>query len=223
MRKLTLLAGMAVVSVGLYFSCVWGGTSVANYVVQKNLHMWMDGEEVPNREKWQQMQNIMTFALDMEPGNAEFQSDMGSLYLYKANNLAIDALKIDVLMQDSLKHFRKAVLLRPAWPDAWANIVFVKSKRNTLDQEFYHAFDRAVKLGAAVPEVQYILSLAAFLRWEMLDDLYKTKAISNAHHGLSGRRKSDVLAALRHYDLLGLICEKPFIPAIAKSYCNRRS
>ncbi|MBL4775773.1 MAG: hypothetical protein JKY87_06940 [Mariprofundus sp.] len=222
-RTFILFTGMSVALVGLYFSCLWGTASIANYLAQNNLQMWVNGESVPNREKWLKIQETMTFALDMEPNNADFQSDMGNLYLYKANYLAIDTVQIDLLMQESLKHFRKAALLRPAWPDAWANIVFIKSKKNILDQEFYHAFDRSVMLGSAVPRIQYLLSVAAFSHWEMLPDSYKKKAMSNAYNALSSRRKSDVLVSLRHYDLLSLICERPSVPIIVKPYCNNNS
>jgi len=220
-RIVTLAGGLSVVLTGVYFACIWGVAYVEDFMVKSQLESWVTGELIPNRNQWQQTHESMAMVLKLEAGNADYQSDMAELYQYKADYLAVGASAVEALMQQSLTHFREATRLRPAWPHAWAHIAVVKSRMNVLDEEFYHAFDRAVSLGAAVPPVQYLLSFAAFSRWQALTRSYREKAIDNAIHGLSNKQGKQILATLIQYGLISLVCTASPMPEVAKYYCKK--
>jgi len=220
-RSIILAGGLVIVLAGLYYACLWGGASVANFVVQHRMESWLSGESIPDRMQWKSTEETMALALKLEPNNADYQSNMGKIYLYKADYLAVETLQIEAFMQNSLKHFYKAAQLRPAWPNAWANIALVTSRVNKLDQKFYQAFDHAVAFGAAVPNVQYTLSVATFLHWEILPELYRLKAITNAVYGLSSRRRNEILAVLMRYHVLDIVCVAPHFPVEFIGYCKQ--
>jgi len=90
-----------------------------------------------------------------------------------------------------------------------------------LGAQYYRAVDRAMTLGAAVPDVQYRLSMATISRWNVLDEPFRRKAVANVLNGLKSRKKNDILEVLLHYDLLLVLCLESEFPDEFRTYCDQ--
>ncbi len=101
----------------------------------------------------------VNLAISFRPENPEAMIRKIKLLQY----LQFDAGKDDFAMRtEELDLYRKAILLRPAWPYSWAEFAMVKARIPELDGEFESALERAMTLGPWEYDVQIMVARLGF-------------------------------------------------------------
>ena len=129
-----------------------------------------------NPELWLQTRDSLNRAAATTPDNAHLFDDLGFMYASRAQgmgepepNSAAWAYKQTLLVQ-SIASYRAATRLRPTFPYSWVYLALAKHHMDEQDEEFWLAFDKALRFGRNEAGVQPALAEMAFTHWRALGE-----------------------------------------------------
>ena len=134
-------------------------------------------------ELWLITRNSLQQALVTAPDNAQFYDDLGFLYASRAQALGAPAVGGPVfnyqqgLLDQAIINYRAATKLRPTFPYSWGYLALSKHLRQTLDDELWSAFDKALRYGRNEAGVQPPLAQVAFSHWPDLTDIRRNNIV----------------------------------------------
>jgi len=111
-------------------------------------------------------------------------------------------------LDTALGYYRQALTLRPAWPQAWADVASLKITQEHIDAEFAFALQRALTLGPREPSIQAGIAGGGLTVWDQLPAQLQTDIEHAVQRGLSNGSRLMPLVA-RRFDLFKTSETKP--------------
>ncbi len=172
----------------LAWAAVWWIADLNAVRGQRVLQQWESGQASFSRDAWDRARDRLLRASRLNRVNAQYRADLGRLFEFHARQFAAESVRARELRHEELRHLRSAAELRPAWAPVWAEIATTKALMQPydLDQEFFHALERAMDFGVWEAQVQYKVIWAGMVSWNQL------------HSTLQDRLKAIVLRVLEH-------------------------
>jgi len=193
-----LLAGLSLVAFR------WGIADVYGFLARSELESW---HQPASEQQWQDALGNGLKALEFEPGNPEHLDTVGRIYLYRAQNRAIDEMRRDAAKANAVVYIHRAFKQRPSWPYTWAYLVLAKLQLKQIDAEFSHAIERAVTLGPWEPWVQLVVVEAGLSSWKQLDTHTRTLIVEAIDRTLKTQMPAMISKAKR-YGILDFVCAR---------------
>ena len=150
---------------------------------------------------WEQSQRYLWLANHLAPFNPQILSDLGQLYELRDGEAPGPEAGDD--LEQALGYYRQSLALRPAWPDAWADIAQLKVTQQDIDAEFAFALQRTLTLGPWQSRVQASIAGGALLVWDKLPATLQTDVEHSIARGLSSNSQL-MRAVARRFDLLAV-------------------
>ena len=184
---------------------------------------WPEDEPVPPAWAWEQVHRYLWLANRLAPFDAQIKSDLGQLYesrvvdaWVKGGQGQLDELRsgeasapeASTDLDTSLGFYRQALTLRPAWPQAWADVALLKITQENIDAEFAQALQHALTLGPWEPSVQAGIAGGGLTVWDQLPAQLQTDIEHAIQRGLSNGSRLMPLVA-RRFDLFETSETKP--------------
>jgi hypothetical protein len=195
--------------------------------------VWPEDEPGPPAWAWEQVHRYLWLANRLAPFDAQVKSDLGQLYesrvvdaevkgdpgqLYElrsgeakspeASGPEIPASQASTDLETALGFYRQSLALRPAWPQAWADVASLKITQEHIDAEFALALQRALTLGPWESSIQAGIAGGGLTVWDQLPAQLQTDIEHAIQRGLSiGSRLMPLVA--RRFDLLETSETKP--------------
>jgi hypothetical protein len=111
-------------------------------------------------------------------------------------------------LDTALGFYRQALTLRPAWPQAWADVALLKVTQQDIDAEFALALQHALILGPWQSGVQASIAGGGLSVWDQLPAQLQTDIEHAVQRGLSNGSRLMPLVA-RRFDLFKTSETKP--------------
>ena len=160
---------------------------------------WTEEGEGPPAWAWEQAQRYLWLASRLAPFDAQILSDLGQLYELRGGDAPTPEASAE--LERALGYYRQALALRPAWPDAWADVALLKVTQEDIDAEFALALERALALGPWQASVQASIAGGGLAVWDQLPATLQTDVEHTVARGLANGSRL-MLAVARRYDLL---------------------
>ena len=141
------------------------------------------GEEGGQVWTWEQAQRYLWLANHLAPLDPQILSDLGQLYELRHGEAPGPEARTD--LHQALRYYRRSLALRPAWPDAWADIALLKVTQEHIDAEFAFALQRALALGPWQTRVQASIAGGGLAVWDKLPATLQTDIEHSLARGLS--------------------------------------
>jgi hypothetical protein len=112
--------------------------------------------------------------LEITPGNAQLQDDLGFLHAARSQSMgkvavgSADYQLQQTLMEGAITHYRAATKLRPTFPYSWTYLALSKHLRDQHDEEFWSAFDLALRYGQNEAALHSAIVEIAYAMWPQL-------------------------------------------------------
>lgn len=145
--------------------------------------VWTADREGATDWRWEQAQRYLWLANRLAPFDAQVLGDLGQLYELRGRQASGPEAR--AALDRALDDYRQALALRPAWPDAWANVALLKVTREDIDAEFALAVQRALDLGPWQLRVQASIAGAGLAVWDQLPATLQTRIEDTVSHGLA--------------------------------------
>jgi hypothetical protein len=163
------LAGLLVV--GSVVAASWTVAEIALVGVRTTLDTWVAAEEVQTLAEWEDTQSQLDFAMTLLPDSSEHYGLRGLLNEWRF--FIVDSpveTEGDIIRfrQDAIDSYRRAAVLRPAWPAGWAELARQKAMLGQEDEELLEALERALMLGPNEEGVRLLVTEVATLIWPYL-------------------------------------------------------
>lgn len=181
------------------------------YSAQTQLHLnqWTKNDQVTNAKSWELAHNASLKSQQWYPSNNGFiEEKIGKVYQWQTyNKLPTDKAALQKRLK-ALTAYRNQIEITPNWPEAWLNLLRIKTELSEFDNEFYHAFNQAKITAKTAPKVHSALSIVAIQSWHGLNKQAKSDAINIIlQEASSSKRKAQkIKPVLQSYNLLGLSC-----------------
>jgi hypothetical protein len=184
---------------------------------------WPEDEPEPPAWAWEQVHRYLWLANRLAPFDAQIKSDLGELYesrvvdaRVKGDQGQLDALRpgedsgpeASTDLNTALKFYRQSLNLRPAWPQAWADVASLKITQQHIDAEFALALQHALTLGPWESSVQAGIAGGGLSVWDQLPAQLQTDIEHAIQRGLSNGSRLMPLVA-RRFDLFETSETKP--------------
>ena len=111
------------------------------------------------------------------------------------------AADVSTDLDTALGFYRQALALRPAWPQAWADVAQLKITQEHIDAEFAFAAQRALILGPRESRIQAGIAGGSLSVWDQLPAELQADIEHTIQRGLSNGSRFMQLVA-RRFDLL---------------------
>ena len=157
------------------------------------------GEKEPQDWTWEQAQRYLWLANRLAPFDPQILSDLGQLYELRHGEAPGPEASAD--LEHALGYYRQSLALRPAWPDAWADVALLKVTQQNIDAEFAFALQRALALGPWETRVQASIAGGGLAVWDKLPATLQTDVEHSVARGLSNHSRL-MLAVAKRFDLL---------------------
>ena len=164
------------------------------------------GEKEAQDWTWEQAQRYLWLTNSLAPFAPQILSDLGQLYELRSGEDPGPEACAD--LEQALGYYRQSLALRPAWPDAWADVALLKVTQENIDAEFAFALQRALALGPWETRVQASIAGGALSVWDKLPMTIQTDVERAVARGLSNGSRL-MLAVARRFDLLVASKSKP--------------
>ena len=220
MRRIIFPLAILLFIFALFFAGKWGVASVGHSFAMWHIDDWWKSGDVPDVRTWKWVHESMRWSLKLDPGNAEYNNDMGRLYEYTAIRMVEHDSQIQPLLEISLSFFQQATRLRPAWATAWANLALLKHRVGSIDVEFERALGRAIQLGGALPSVQRIVAEAGVAHWRYLSVAMRRQVLGNIHTGLGSLQRRAIVSTIAYYRMSAYFCR--VLPAADRQYVCKK-
>jgi hypothetical protein len=144
-----------------------------------------DAGEALTRDEWQALDDSLTRALALAPGDPENLSELGRLHriLLEANDL--DAAEISRYGDAGAAYYQAALALRPTWPWDWGNLAVVKYQQYQDTGGVYQdALVRTVEFGPREPSLQDRVAEMGSHSWSALNPAAARAVLTAADRAL---------------------------------------
>ena len=177
--------------------------------------VWPEDEPGPPAWAWEQVHRYLWLANRLAPFDAQIKSDLGQLYESRVVDAQVkgDQGQLDELhsgeasaseastdLDTALGFYRQSLALRPAWPQAWADVALLKITQEHIDAEFALALQRALTLGPRESSIQAGIAGGGLTVWDQLPAQLQTDIEHAVQRGLSNGSRLMPLVA-RRFDL----------------------
>lgn len=194
----------------------------AIYIVAK----WQRGNAVESDE-WNKAERLMQNVLFWHVNNPDYIEALAQLHHWRNAQTNIEKSDVQQNFKISLQYYRRATILRPLRPNAWANVALMKSHLQQWDGEFEFAFEQALKLGAWENNIQLVLHEAGLVGWRNTNINTRPKAFINYKNSFkNGARQVELMMRLtERYDLQRVFCfyaRQQFVGSEIKTLISRR-
>lgn len=170
------LVGLVIAGVAsLWFVLQAAWADATSLSARTTVTEWRGGTgPVVTAELWDRTRSQLQVALLTAPGNAQLHDDLGYLYASRSlgmGNLAIDSPDYGLqqsLMDVAIAHYRAACALRPTFPYTWTYLGLAKHYRGKHDEEFFTAYDNAVRFGHSEAALHGALAEMTYSQWNRL-------------------------------------------------------
>jgi len=116
------------------------------------------------------MQRVAVDALALDGANPDLHNGLGRLFDYRSSEMTRSKQERLQLMQNAMQHYRQVILLRPAWPYGYLNLVSVKVRIKAFDAEFRQMLLQLVKRSPWEHNTLPALVRLAVISWPYLDN-----------------------------------------------------
>ncbi len=159
--------------------------------------------------EWQAIENNVTQADQLMPGNPQYLEALGSLHQLKlslfADELGIE--EMDAHANATKDYFEKAVESRPTWPYYWGNLALEHYRRgNYASDEYSRALANASRFGPWKNDTHRLVMDLGGETWEFLSPRAKREFILNVERGLH-RQPEITVRIVRDYGAWPKLCE----------------
>lgn len=127
-------------------------------------------------ELWLKTRDSLQQAAALAPGNAHLFDDLGFMHATRAQGMGDPQPNTPAwvykhkLLAQSIESYRTASNLRPTFPYSWVYLALAKHTKGERDEEFWLAFDKALRFGRNEAGVQPALAEMAFADWPALTE-----------------------------------------------------
>ena len=134
----------------------------------RRLALWERQGYVGDDGHWQAARDELTRAKRWQPFNSDIKGDLGRLHEWRALQQRTTPDVAAAQHRQSVAHYQDAVLGRPSWGLAWANIAYNRAAGGEELDSVMWAFERALTFGSWDTEVQRRLAWIGISRWKAL-------------------------------------------------------
>ena len=158
-------------------------------------------------------------ALKLDPHNPSIHEYLAAVMAMPAGAAA----ESEAALQQAMRHYRRSIALRPAWPYAWLGLAAAKYSAGQLDGEYYAALRQAARLGPSEQVVQrYIieLGLGAWANVPEENRLFTLGVIARAVRHSDRGHVRQALQIIQARGLLEAVCLLHRDEDIVDRYCR---
>ena len=215
-KALTIMQALLLLALSIA-AAAFGAASIyrreAVTVIEK--WVWPEDEPGPPAWAWEQVHRYLWLANRLAPFDAQIKSDLGQLYESRVVDAQVkgDQGQLDELrsgeasapeastdLNTALEFYRQSLDLRPAWPQAWADVALLKITQKHIDAEFALALQRALTQGPWESSIQAGIAGGGLTGWDQLPAQLQTAIEHAVQRGLSNGSRLMPLVA-RRFDL----------------------
>lgn len=141
---------------GAYLAGRWLLADLSEMRASEHQENWSELGSVSTKQDWQDAYNSLQRAIELKPNDAFLYQQLGVMHelkVFAAEDLQLTELEIMQSRLSAAAAYKQSAILRPAWPDGWAHLARTKAYLVQLDDEFFQAFNNAVRLGSTEPRV----------------------------------------------------------------------
>lgn len=229
-RTVSLLVSAVIVlllMVGI--SMGWRGfrADLLSEQVDTVLTFWEQTGRVGSQEEWQFAMDLLTKARALRdtPDYLHMQALLDEWRLFIVDT-PVTSMDTDIAYRkEAIDSYRRALLLRPTWPETWAQIARLKAYLREFDEDFYEALRQALVKGQWEQRVQILMIDILGLSWFGLDEdsQVRDELLGNVQSTLGNSRASHAgmgITILRNYQMMSTICSELDLTVVAESVQN---
>lgn len=182
---------------------------IAAHQVQRFLDDWERLGEVPTGTAWDVAETAARRAVAFYPGaNGDYLERLGKVYEWRHESLNFGDPRAQASRQRALDAYRQAVAVRPAWPDTWVQIAFVKLRLLEFDEEFDRALQQGFENGPWRMHINRGLATVGLIAWPQLDEAQRTQILTSAQRtvAFSDAQAVRLFGLSDHIDQTALLC-----------------
>ncbi|NVK40767.1 MAG: hypothetical protein HWE39_05940 [Oceanospirillaceae bacterium] len=202
-----LLCALALALVGVRF--IIGG--IAAHQAQRFIDDWERLGEVPTDTAWEVAEAAAQRAVAFYPGdNGDYYERLGEVYEWQHESLNFGDPDARASREQALAAYRKAVAVRPDWPDTWVQIAFVKLRLLEFDEEFDRALQLGFENGPWRMRINRGLATVGLIAWPQLDEEQQRRILTSAERTLaySDTQALRLFTLSDHIDQTALLCHE---------------
>jgi len=205
-RYILILVMIAVLAALIMFSARSGLSYIAQYRLHAAIDSWIkNSDQKPLLNEWQEMQSMAADALAADTSNPDLHNGLGRLHEYRASSMALSKQESLQQMQHAIQHYRQVILLRPAWPYGYLNLVSSKARIGALDTEFSQSLLQLVKRAPWERNTLPAIVEYSTYAWPHLQKGTRTQLQPYLLQAAEKRTK-DVKKSLQQTNLLNFFC-----------------
>ena len=183
----------------------WGLADIHAAGARSYIKSWWKGSKTPSDEEWEKVRSKLEKSLAYHPDFPLYVELLGTIHLTRSLNILLDDGETEQARSKAGNYFREVVTLRPSWPYAWANILWIKTQDEDYDDEFFHALDRSIALGSWESKVQHIVTDTSLSAWDKLDDARRRAALGTMKQTLH-RNPKEIIELADFHGAMKTVC-----------------
>ena len=189
----------------IFIAGSWGLADIYYRPAKIELKNWRSGKIELADKDWDRLRLNLSKALELDADNPEIHEMLALAMEGRFLNLASKDAGAQSSRQLALEHYRKSVLLRPAWPYAWAGLISVKYRLGQFDEDFFEALHNVVKLGPWEPGLQRLVIEIGLNEWNVFPIEEKKFVLEVVARALE-KQPGKILPLIKEKGFLDLIC-----------------
>jgi hypothetical protein len=158
--------------------------------------------------EWQAIQNNLTHADKLMPGNPQYLEALGLLQQLKltAFNDELNTEEMDAHANAAITYFQQAIEGRPTWPYYWANLALEHHRRGNFQSDEYSlALANTSRFGPWKNDTQRLVIDLGSETWEFLSLRAKREFLLSVERGLH-RQPQNTIRIVLGYGIWPKIC-----------------
>jgi len=213
------LGAAALLAAGIYAAGLRGLADLRYFEARSLLTRPGQEARLPERAELDEAQASLGEALALEPANPLFVEQLARVHEMRALQLGREDPARRAELRAALAQFRRAALMRPASPYAWAAIAAAKLRLDEADFEFYGALQRAERYGRWEPAIQLELADIGLAAWPLLAQPAKLITLDAIARALPAQDKDIRRIAAAHGHLSEVCAEAPQLRGAPPGLC----
>ncbi len=208
LQRIWMMLAIIILLVLLGFAARAGVSYIVQYRAHTSLDFWQESlDHKPSLDEWQAMLDSVSSMINFDAGNPALQNARARLYYYRAANMGESKQQSIQYYKLALEGYRVVIVLRPAWPYGYLNLLYSKILLNELDAEMIHSLLSVIKLSPWEKASLSSTVKAAVFVWSSLD-VKSQKIVKPYLLRVLDKRKAEVVTALKESQLTGYFCKE---------------
>jgi hypothetical protein len=158
-------------------------------------------------------------ALNRFPHNPDYLDLRGQLLELQASQPGVVGKEHRSYLEFAAERYRRALSVRPLWPQSWARLLGVKDRLGEVDDEFRLALARSVATGPWEPDVQLQVLNSGLRHWDKLGAKQRSLVRGKIKDALKVQPR-DVFEIIRAFGRVDLICGEGVDYPQIKQWCE---